>query len=112
MDNQQLLNEISQVPGVTGCILTSHNGQVQAHVLKNQMTPEELAPLAVSLFDNLAVQIKRLQRGTLNRLVIESESGLMVMSNAPTGIVLVFVSVIEGFNLNKLLSTMTTLTGV
>lgn len=108
-----MINQLNQIAGVTGCLVTSHNGQLQAHSVQHQLSTEELARLAVTLFDNLAVQIKRLQRGSLKRMVIESEMGLTVLSQAPGGmLVLVFISVTEGFNLNKLLSTLTALTGV
>lgn len=102
MDYQQIVNSISQNAGVSGAAIVSSNGQLLHSNISDAAA--ELPSVSSQIFTNIGVQIKRMQRGTLNRLVLETEDGITLLSGLARGeLLVVYASVVEGFNLAQLL---------
>lgn len=102
MDYAQIVNTISQSPGVLGAAVVGPNGQLM-HTSLNDAAPE-LYNVASQIFTNIGVQLKRMQRGTVNRLVLETEDGITLLSGLARGeLLVVYASVVEGFNLASLI---------
>lgn len=100
---QHHIATMQQLPGVTAVGIASSSGQM---LTSSPAMGGELAGMAVSMFANLGVQIKRMQRGTLKRILLETEQGITLLSGLADGsLMIVFVSGTEGFNLSKLIET-------
>lgn len=101
-DFQQVMTNVQQINGVAGVAIVSAAGQLLESTLSN-LTPEQ-ANVASSIFGNINVQIKRMQRGTVQRLVLETEEGITLISGLARGeLLVVFADVVDGFNLPQLL---------
>ncbi|PIQ26035.1 hypothetical protein COW36_02490 [bacterium (Candidatus Blackallbacteria) CG17_big_fil_post_rev_8_21_14_2_50_48_46] len=94
---------MQQLPGVTSVGIVSGAGQL---VTSNPPMEAEVGNVAMSMFANLGVQIKRMQRGTLKRILLETEQGITLLSGLADGsLMVVFVNSTDGFNLSKLMET-------
>lgn len=102
MDYAQIVNTLSQSPGVSGAAVVGPNGQLLHTNIPDAAA--ELPNVASQIFTNIGVQIKRMQRGTVNRLVLETEDGITLLSGLARGeLLVVYASVVEGFNLASLI---------
>lgn len=102
-DYANILSTVKQVGGVSGVAIADANGQ---QLLQNEIAnaPAELASVANAVFGNIGVQIKRMQRGTIRRLVLETDIGITLLSGLAGGeLLIVFVDSVDGFNLSQLL---------
>ena len=96
-DYQQIVSAMQQVPGVSGAAIVGTNGQIQHSTLSESAA--ELPSVASQVFTNIGVQLKRMQRGTVQRLVLETEDGITLLSGLAGGeLLIVFASVVDGFN--------------
>ncbi|HEY9841350.1 MAG: roadblock/LC7 domain-containing protein [Candidatus Sericytochromatia bacterium] len=101
-DYQQIISAIQQVPGVSGAAVIGSNGQVEQSTLPD--AAPEMPGVASQIFTNIGVQTKRMQRGTLQRLVLETEEGITLLSGLARGeLLVVYAAVVDGFNLAKLI---------
>ena len=99
---QDKMNQIQQMPGVTGVSVANGSGQIETSTMNNPQS--DLGTVASAMYSNIGVQIKRMQRGTVKRLVLETEAGITLLSGLEGGgLLIVFADVVEGFNLPKLL---------
>lgn len=102
-DYQNIITSIQQTPGVSGVAIVDANGGNLQLALPAD-TPPEVGQLARSVYGNIAVQIKRMQRGALQRLVLETDIGITLLSGLAGGeLLIVFADVSEGFNLAQLI---------
>lgn len=103
-DYQEIVSTMQQLPGVSGVAIVNSAGQLQNSSIPN--AAPELASVASQVFSNIAVQLKRMQRGVSQRLILETESGITLLSGLSSGeLLIVFASVVDGFNLSQLLDT-------
>jgi len=104
-DYQSIISSMQQISGVVGVgIVDAHGKMLQSAMPAD--TVQELPGVARSVYGNIAVQIKRMQRGTLQRLVLETDSGITLLSGLPGGeLLVVFADVVEGFSLAQLLES-------
>lgn len=101
-DYQQIIAAMQQSPGVSGAAVVSSAGQILQSTLPDPAP--ELPGVSSQVFSNIGVQIKRMQRGNLQRLVLETEDGITLLSGLAKGeLLVVFASVVDGFNLAQLL---------
>lgn len=101
-DFQQIISAVQAVPGVSGAAVVDTNGQIAQSTITNAAA--ELPSVATQIFNNIGVQIKRMQRGSLRRLVLETEDGITLLSGLARGeLLIVFASVVDGFNLSQLI---------
>lgn len=105
MSNYQTqISTMQELPGVSAVGITSTAGQMIT--TSSPLIEAELAGVATSMYANLGVQIKRMQRGMLKRILLETDQGITLISGLADGnLMIVFVSSAEGFNLSKLLET-------
>jgi len=103
-NHQDKVNQIQQMPGVTGVSVSNSSGQIETSTMSSPQS--DLGTVASAMYSNIGVQIKRMQRGTVNRIVLETEAGITLLAGiAGGGLLIVFAEVVEGFNLTKLIST-------
>ncbi len=107
----ELLKEINEVPGVLGTLIVGNDGLVIANTMPNEIDKEIVGALTSSIYLNLDVQIKRMQRGGLKRLVIETDIGLTVLSTLEMGTLVAFSQNTPDFSLAKLLAAVIAMTG-
>ena len=101
-DYSQVVSAVQQVSGVQSAAVIDSSGQLHNSSISDPAP--ELGTVSNALFNNISTQIKRMQRGTLQRLVLETEDGITLLSGlASGGLLVVFASVVEGFNLAKLI---------
>lgn len=103
MNHQEIVSQTSQLAGVTHSFIVNGQGQVTAS--SAPLSDPEMGAVVSSMYSNIAVQIKRMQRGTLKRLVVETEVGITLLSGlAGAGeIMVIFADVTNDFNLSKLM---------
>lgn len=103
-DFHAIISAVKQNPGVVGSAIADANGQILINEIPD--TVPELGTRANAIFSNIAVQIKRMERGTVKRLVLETENGITLLSGMSGGeLLIIFVKSIDGFNLPTLLDT-------
>lgn len=101
-DYQQIISSVQQVAGVGGAAVVTQGGQIAQSTLNNASA--NLPNVAGQIFANIGVQIKRMQRGSVRQLVLETEGGLTLISGLAQGeLLVVYADVVEGFNLAQLL---------
>src|SRR5947199_10803471 len=80
MDKDTLLKNINQINGISGSMLVSKDGLVLANSLPESTDPNLLSAVLSSMFTNIDVQSKRMQRGQVKRFTIETDNeGLSLM---------------------------------
>jgi predicted regulator of Ras-like GTPase activity (Roadblock/LC7/MglB family) len=101
---QSQIATMQELQGVTAVGIANGSGQIVT--TSSPAIEAELVSIAASMYANLGVQIKRMQRGILKRILLETEQGITLISGLSDGNLLIaFVSSAEGFNLSKLLET-------
>jgi len=101
-DFQQIVSTVQAVPGVAGAAIINSSGGIELTTIAESAA--EMPGVANQIFTNIGVQIKRMQRGTLRRLVLETEDGITLLSGLARGeLLVVYASVVDGFNLAQLI---------
>lgn len=104
---QNYIAKMQQFPGVTAVGIANASGQI---ITSAPAMEAQAASVAVSMFANIGVQIKRMQRGVLKRILLETDQGITLLSGLPDGsLMIVFVNVTDGFNLSKFIETVASL---
>ena len=100
-DYQNIMATLNQMPGVSGSAVAGSDGAIVASTIEG--APGELGNVATQVYSNIGVQIKRMQRGSIRRLVLETEGGITLLSGLAQGeLLIVFANVQDGFNLSQL----------
>ena len=101
-DFQSIVADISKQPGVAGAAVADSNGALLHTSIQN--AADGLGGIASSVFSNIGVQLKRMQRGIVSQLVLETEGGITLLSGMKGGeLLIVFANVGDSFNLAQLL---------
>ena len=102
-DYQRYISAMQQLPGVTAIGVFNNAGQL---LTSTPGIASDVGAVAVSMFANLGVQIKRMQRGLVKRILLESTQGVTLLSGLADGsLMVVFVDSSQGLNLSKLMET-------
>lgn len=106
MDRDSLINSVKQINGIQGAMIVSKDGLVLANSASDIGDPNLVSAILSSMFTNIDVQSKRMQRGKLKRFTIETENdALSIMEVNINGEHLLLFSqfgkTIELENLNK-----------
>jgi predicted regulator of Ras-like GTPase activity (Roadblock/LC7/MglB family) len=88
-DLRALLGTIDRAPGVAGSLLVGHDGLTIISSLPPEIDREFLGAQASSVFTGNDGQMRKLNRGELRRMVLETEQGVMLMTAADMGILVV-----------------------
>lgn len=103
-DYNNIMQTVNQMNGVSGSAIASTDGTLVASTLET--APADLGNTASQVYSGISAQIKRMQRGTVRRLVLETEEGITLLSGLAQGeLLIVFASVTDGFNLSQLIET-------
>ena len=101
-DYQNIMATMNQMPGVSGSAIANSDGSIAASTIDG--AAGDLGSVALKVYGNIGVQIKRMQRGAIRRLVLETEGGITLLSGLAQGeLLIVFASVVDGFNLSQLI---------
>jgi len=73
MDKDTLLKNVNQINGISGSMLVSKDGLVLANSLPESIDPNLVSAVVSSMFTNIDVQSKRMQRGQLARFTLETD---------------------------------------
>lgn len=106
-----LLNEVNEVPGVIGTLIVGNDGLVIANTMPEDIDKEIVGALTSSIYLNLDVQVKQMQRGSMRRLVIKTDQGHTVLSTLEMGTMVAFSDASASFSLNKLLAAVIAMSG-
>ncbi len=103
-DYQNIMATLNAMPGVSGSAVAGTDGAVVASTIEG--APNDIGNIAMQVYSNIGVQIKRMQRGAIRRLVLETEDGITLLSGLAQGeLLIVFANVQDGFNLSQLIET-------
>jgi predicted regulator of Ras-like GTPase activity (Roadblock/LC7/MglB family) len=75
MDKDTLLKTVNKINGINGSMLVSKDGLVLANALPESTDPNLVSAVLSSMFTNIDVQSKRMQRGNIKRFTIETDEG-------------------------------------
>ncbi len=101
-DYQSVIASIKEIPGVGGVAVANAEGKLLQSDIENPAP--DLAGITQGVYSNIAVQIKRMQRGKVQQLALETEDGITLLSGLSEGeILIVFAKVVEGFNVAHLM---------
>jgi predicted regulator of Ras-like GTPase activity (Roadblock/LC7/MglB family) len=89
VDLKGLMGAIDRAPGVAGSMVVGYDGLIILTTLANESESEYLGAQATSLFAGAAVQLEKMKRGELQRLLLETDGGAMLMTAADMGILVV-----------------------
>ena len=79
--------------------------------MPSDIDKEIVGALTSSIYLNLDVQVKQMQRGGIRRLVIQTDVGYTVLSTLEMGTLVCFSDRSEQFSLNKLLAAVIAMSG-
>lgn len=103
-DYDNIMATVNEMGGVSGSAIANTEGTIIASTLEG--VPADLGNIASQVYSNIGVQIKRMQRGTIRRLVLETEEGITLLSGLAQGeLLIIFAKVADGFNLSQLIET-------
>ena len=94
-----------------GTLIVGNDGLVIATTMPDDVDKEIVGALTSSIYLNLDVQVKQMQRGGMRRLVIETDMGYTILSTLEMGTLVVFGENSAEFSLNKLLAAVIAMSG-
>lgn len=101
-DAQAIINDVTKIPGVNGAAVADGNGAITQSNIASE--PDNLASVTSEIFSSISTQLKRMERGTVSQLVLETESGITLLSGLASGeLLVVFADVGDSFNLGDLM---------
>lgn len=101
-DAQAILNEMGKLQGVSGAAVVDGSGAIVQSTIAS--APDDLSTVASEIFTKIGGQLKRMDRGTVSQLVLETEGGLTLLSGLASGeMLIVFAVVGDSFNLGQLM---------
>lgn len=106
-----VLEGINTSKGVLGSLIVGRDGLVITNTMPRDIDKDLVGALTSSLFANTDIQIKRMQRGLLKRLILETDTGLSVLAQLEMGTLVVFTKSMEETDLNAIMAAVTKMAG-
>ncbi|MBC7472722.1 MAG: roadblock/LC7 domain-containing protein [Candidatus Sericytochromatia bacterium] len=106
-----LLVDIDNIDGIMGSIIVGKDGLVIANTMPSQVDKDLVGALTSSLFTNIDGQVKKLKKGNLKRLTVETAIGTYILTEIEMGTLVVFTSDNKKINLTNVFKAITTVTG-
>jgi predicted regulator of Ras-like GTPase activity (Roadblock/LC7/MglB family) len=106
-----LLIDINNIDGILGSIIVSKDGLVIANTMPDNIDKDLIGALTSSLFSNIDVQVKKLSKGTLKRLTVETDLGIFVLTEIEMGTLVVLSKDKSKPNLSETFKAIATVTG-
>ncbi|MFP5502717.1 MAG: roadblock/LC7 domain-containing protein, partial [Candidatus Sericytochromatia bacterium] len=88
-DLRGALEAVDRTPGVLGSLLVGHDGLIISTTLPPEMECDYLGAQASSLFAETNGQTRKMRRGDLRRMTLETANGVMLLMAADMGILVV-----------------------
>lgn len=88
-DLRGVLEAVDRTPGVLGSLLVGHDGLIITTTLPPEMECDYLGAQASSLFAETNGQSRKMRRGDLRRMTLETANGVMLLMAADMGILVV-----------------------
>lgn len=106
-----LLVDINNVSGILGSIIVGKDGLVIANTMPENVDKDLVGALTSSLFTNIDNQVKKMKKGNLKRLTVETSSGLYILTEIEMGTLVVFGKEEQKVNLSDIYKSITAVTG-
>lgn len=106
-----LLVDINNVDGILGSIIVGKDGLVIANTMPENIDKDLVGALTSSLFTNIDTQVKKLKKGNLKRVTVETLSGIYILTEIEMGTLVVFGSDGKKVNLSDIYKAITAVTG-
>jgi len=106
-----LLVDINNIDGIMGSIIVGKDGLVIANTMPPEIDKDLVGALTSSLFSNIDIQVKKLKRGPLKRLTVETDIGTYILTEIEMGTLVVFSQEDEKINLNQVFKAITSVVG-
>ncbi len=106
-----LLVDINNLDGIMGSIIVGKDGLVIANTMPPEIDKDLVGALTSSLFSNIDVQLKKLKKGTLKRMTVETGVGTYILTEIEMGTLVVFSGESEKIDLTNVFKAITTVTG-
>ncbi len=114
MDKESLLKSVNAIKGVQGSMLVSKDGLVLVNSMPDSVDPNLISAVLSSMFTNIDVQSKRMQRGKLKRFFIETdqETISLVEVDANGDVLLIFSQFDKDIDFNEVNAALENVTKV
>lgn len=106
-----LLVDVNNIEGILGSIIVGKDGLVIANTMPENVDKDLVGALTSSLFTNIDTQIKKLKKGNLKRVTVETISGVYILTEIEMGTLVVFGSEGKKVNLSDTYKAITAVTG-
>ena len=106
-----LLVDIDNINGIMGSIIVGRDGLVIANTMPSEVDKDLVGALTSSLFTKIDGEAKKLKKGNLKRLTVETAVGTYILTEIEMGTLVVFTKENQKVNLNNVLKAITTVTG-
>ena len=82
MDKETLLNKMSQINGVQGAMILNKEGLALANSLPDSTDSELISAVISDIFTKIDTQSKRMQRGKINKFILETDNDILSVVEA------------------------------
>lgn len=100
-----LLEDINKYPGVQGSVIVGKDGLVIGSTLPEEGEKELIGAVASSVYSNVDISCARMNRGGLKQAILETEKGLIIISEIDVGIFIVLAGPEARNTLGELIKT-------
>jgi len=106
-----LLVDINNIDGILGSIIVGKDGLVIANTLPENIDKDLIGALTSSLFSNIDVQTKKLGKGNLKRLTVQTDLGIFILTEIEMGTLVVLSKDNSKPNLSETFRAIASVTG-
>ncbi|MFN8670984.1 MAG: roadblock/LC7 domain-containing protein [Candidatus Sericytochromatia bacterium] len=106
-----LLVDINNVQGIKGSMIVGKDGLVIANTMTEDVDKDLVGALTSSLFTNIDNQIKKIRKGNLKKLTVETELGIYILTEIDMGTLVVFSQDHQKINFANVFKAISSVTG-
>jgi hypothetical protein len=106
-----LLVDINNVQGIKGSMIVGKDGLVIANTMSEDIDKDLVGALTSSLFSNIDNQLKKVKKGNLKKLTVETELGIYILTEIDMGTLIVFSEDRQKINFSNTFKAIAAVTG-
>ncbi|MEK7434441.1 MAG: roadblock/LC7 domain-containing protein [Cyanobacteriota bacterium] len=106
-----LLVDINNVQGIKGSMIVGKDGLVIANTMGPDVDKDLVGALTSSLFTNIENQVKKIKKGALKKLTVETEIGTYILTEIDMGTLVVFSQDRQKINFTNIFRAISGITG-
>lgn len=106
-----LLVDINNVQGIKGSMIVGKDGLVIANTMSEDVDKDLIGALTSSLFSNIDNQLKKVKKGNLKKLTVETELGIYILTEIDMGTLIVFSEDKQKINFSNTFKAIAGVTG-